>query len=254
MEIVEGIILILSCEKHMNTRLNKYGLKKENYLGWKVIKVIGNLFLKEEYILENNILYIKCEDSYLHLLKKLSLAIKQVSNIFEIKQGILRCGDDLIFNEERLIEFIHSQKYDYFGQSPFGRNHISNDISLLKNVEYDPFMLQYYVNHQDELIDEKHGIHMSLEELQKYLIRPYTLYAAGVIYYISKFACEIIVNHMEKIDYNILHLDKYTNSYPYLIEDVGISFILYSNKVNFINYEHFYDTPISIAKHTNYLK
>jgi hypothetical protein len=254
METVEGIILILSCEKHMNTRLKKYGPQQQTYDGWKVIKVIGNLFLTEDYVLEGSLLYIKCEDSYLHLLKKLSLAIKHLSNFFEIKQGILRCGDDLIFNEERLVEFIHSQKYDYFGQSPFKRNHISNDISLLKNVKYDPFMLQYYVNHQNELTDKKHGIHMSLEELNKYLIRPYTLYAAGVIYYISKSACEIIVNHMEKIDYNILQLDKYTNSYPYLIEDTGISLILYSNNINFINYEHFYDTPISIAKHTNYLK
>ena len=49
MEEVEGIILVLSCQKHMNTRLKEFKLNKNEYIGWKVFYVIGDLFLKNEY-------------------------------------------------------------------------------------------------------------------------------------------------------------------------------------------------------------
>ena len=48
-------------------------------------------------------LYLKCEDSYLHILKKLILSIDVLYQLFDIKQGILRCGDDLFFDENNLI-------------------------------------------------------------------------------------------------------------------------------------------------------
>ena len=56
-------------------------------------------------------MYIKCEDSYLHLLKKFALAIKAVKCLFNIKEGILRCGDDLIFNEDNLSLFTTYKKF-----------------------------------------------------------------------------------------------------------------------------------------------
>ena len=74
--------------------------------------VIGDFFLDANYKYENsenettngkNYLYIRCEDSYLHLLKKLALSIKAVYEIFNIKEGVLRCGDDLYFNEKNLV-------------------------------------------------------------------------------------------------------------------------------------------------------
>jgi hypothetical protein len=96
MEEVEGIILILSCDKHRNTRLKQFGPKQKTYNGWKVITIIGDLFMDKAYEVRDNILCIKCEDSYLHLLKKLALSIKYLNELYIIKQGILRCGDDLI--------------------------------------------------------------------------------------------------------------------------------------------------------------
>lgn len=68
---VEGITLILSCEKHRYTRLKKYGLNENQINNWKVIKVIGDLFSDKPYKLKGNFLFLKCENSYLHLLKKL---------------------------------------------------------------------------------------------------------------------------------------------------------------------------------------
>ena len=97
---VDGIILVLSCQKHKNTRLKEFSLSKTSYNNWEVIYVIGDLFLNQNYALDGNFLYLRCEDSYLHLLKKLAVAMKAVKEIFTIKEGILRCGDDLIFNEK----------------------------------------------------------------------------------------------------------------------------------------------------------
>jgi hypothetical protein len=99
---VDGIILIISCQKHQFTRLIEYKLPNDTYCNWKVINVIGDIFLDKDYILNGNTLIVKCEDSYIHLLKKVILALKYVYEIFDIKQGVLRCGDDVIFNEEIL--------------------------------------------------------------------------------------------------------------------------------------------------------
>ena len=52
---VEGIILVLSCKKHRYGRLKNINLKSE-YNDWKVIKVIGNLFLEKEYEFIDDIL------------------------------------------------------------------------------------------------------------------------------------------------------------------------------------------------------
>ena len=42
---------------------------------------------------------------------------------------------------------------------------------------------------------------------------------------------------MDNINYNIFHYDEYTCSYPYIIEDCGIGFILLLNKISFIHGE-----------------
>ena len=88
---VSGIILILSCQKHKETRLKEIKLKNTSYENWEVVYVIGDFFLNANYKYEEsettngkNYLYIRCEDSYLHLLKKLTLSIKAVYEIFEL--------------------------------------------------------------------------------------------------------------------------------------------------------------------------
>lgn len=251
---VDGIILILSCEKHRYTRLQQYGLDEKQINNWKVIKVIGDLFLDKPYKFEDNFLFLKCEDSYIHLLKKLTLSIKYLYENFKIKEGILRCGDDLIFNKIKLNNFLNSKKYDFYGQSFYKQNYISDNLNNLKKTKYDPFMMNYYIGHQNELCDPKHGIHLSIEELSNFMVRPDIWGPAGVIYYLSNKSCEIIINAMENINYNIFHLDKFTNSYPYTIEDVGITYIMYYNKINFIDSQKFFDNKNSIATHTNMYK
>lgn len=42
-----------------------------------------------------------------------------------------------------------------------------------------------------------------------------------------------------KINFNILHHDRFTNSYPYVIEDCGIAFIMYMNNIVYIDNQAF---------------
>ena len=255
-EEVEGIILILSCQKHLDTRLKEFSLSKTQYNGWKVMYVIGDFLMENTYELKgenNNILYLKCEDSYLHLLKKLVLTFKILDKLFIIKQGILRCGDDLIFNEEKLLEFLkRDEKYDFWGQGYYNRGLEVKDKNILKKTKNNTFMLKYYTKHRED----KNNPHHNLKgiDLTKYTKQPELFGPAGIIYYISKKSYQIAITHLENINYNILHLDEFTNSYPYLIEDVGMSFIMYMNNVKFTHSDIFFDKPNSICKHTNKYK
>jgi hypothetical protein len=274
---VNGIILILSCQKYKNTRLKDFSLRKKKYNNWKVIYVIGDLFMEKNYILDGNFLYVKCEDSYLHLLKKLVLSIKYLNEIFIISKGILRCGDDLIINEKNLLNFLDDKttKYDYYGQNPKAKNYIcsKNTKNELKKIKHDNFMINYYASHPDDFLNPHHNL--KDVNISLYSMRPDIYGAAGVIYYISNKACEILIQHMESINYNILFYDNFTKSYPYTIEDCGVSFIMYFNGINFMHDSLFYSSSSSricmlpdytmviksddssdttIAKHTNKYK
>lgn len=262
---VDGIILVLSCNKHINTRLKKFKLNKDSYENWKVIYVIGDFFLDNDYKLDGNMMTIKCEDSYIHLLKKLVLSLKYIYEIFDIKKGVLRSGDDLIFNDyflERFLKLpkkINNEDIDFLGKSPTGKNLLSKDISDydIKLSRIDNFMVEYYKNHPEDYENPQHNL--KNVDISKYNIRPHIpIGPAGVLYYISNKSCKILINHMDNIKYNIFYYDEYSKSYPYTIEDCAVSFILYYNKISFINYPNmfndFEDNNDYIALHTNYCK
>lgn len=229
-ETINGVILVLSCQKYKYTRLKEFKMKKDNYNGWKVVYILGDLTIKNEYNVEDNIITLKCEDSYLHLLKKLVLSIKYLLNTYDIKEGIVRCGDDLYLNEDNLIKFlVKKNKEDYIGNNWFEEEYSNPIIDEHTPIKIDPFMVNYYKNHTEDFDNPLHNLKGI--NLEKYNIRPNLPYASGTLYYISKKCCQLIVNHMEKINYNIFELDNITKTYPYQIEDCGISFILCLNKI-----------------------
>ena len=239
----EGIIMVLSCQKYINTRCINNNFNS-NVNNWLLIKVIGNFLLNEEYIFDasSNILTVKCEDSYLHLLKKRILAIKHIKNIFNFNQGILCCGDDVNFNEDFLVKYLNKVKNDYEGQAVGNTNdYIANDKNKLKNCINDLFMYNYYYLHPEDLSNPMHNLkNITLDYLKNISKRPNIYGAGGTIFYLSNYSCNILINHMKKINYNIFHFDEFTNSYPYLIEDCAISFILYFYNINFTNLQYFF--------------
>ena len=90
--------------------------------------------------------------------------------------------------------------------------------------------------------------------IEKYMKRPKLYGAAGIVFYLSNKSCDIIIRHMKNIEFNIFHYDAFTDSYPYTIEDCGVSFIMYMNDINFIHNPNFWDTKFAICKHTNKYK
>ncbi len=272
---VDGIILVISCHKHLNTRLKEFQLPQAEYGNWKVIYVIGDLRLDCDYKLYGNLMVIKCEDSYIHLLKKVVLSFKYLYEVFDIKEGILRAGDDLIFNENSLCTFLNEKKeytfndknnvIDYMGISiTWEPDNNPNNIYImhmseayLKTTINDNSMVKYYNEHPEDIDNPLHNLNGI--DFSKYTKRPHVpCTASGVLYYISNKSCNILINHLHSINYDIFHYDEYTDSYPYTIEDCSISYILHLNKICFIHYGNMYsDNYIDencIACHTNKYK
>ena len=246
MQSVEGIILIISCQRHQHTRLPKYGLQEKEFEGWKIYKVIGNLTIGIPYKLEENLITINCEDSYFHLMKKTVLAIKILNEMYDIKQGILKLGDDLLINKENLSKFLKIQKTDYMGKPNISFNRNINNLGSMT----DNFMMAYYKTHLDDFKNPMHGL--KNVNVRMYRQRPDISYIVGVAIYLSKKACNILVDHMKKRNFNILHKER--KGYPYVVEDVGIGYILLINKIKptlFTLYDEKNTSPNAIGFHTN---
>lgn len=257
---VKGIILILSCNKYKLSRLKEFKLSKNNYNEYKVIYVLGDNRIDKKYILEDNFLIINCEDSYIHLLKKLVLALKYIYEIYDINEGVLRSGDDLYFNENKLLEFIDSKnKNDFIGNNWCKKSYTPN-INIPYQTRNDYFMVNYYKHNMDDFENPLHNLKNI--NITKYIKRPrIDIGVCGTLFYISNKCCKILVKHMEKINFDIFYFDKLTNSYPYTIEDCAVSFILYSNQIPFTCDKFFVkidkekiDNSKYIAIHTNKYK
>lgn len=223
--------------------------------------VIGDFFLDEKYVLDGDYLYIKCEDSYVHLLKKVALSMKYLQEIYEIKEGILRCGDDLEFNEANLIKFIEGEKFDYYGQSWHKRNVKYTSMEQVKPAITDMFMAHYFRSHPEDLKNPQ--FNLQNVNMEHYITRPnIPTYASGVIFYLSMKAINTLLEHFEKIDMNVFHFDEFTQSYPYVWEDCGIAYIMYYNGFEFTDGQMFWcdvngsyrNKQNFIVLHTNFNK
>lgn len=294
---VKGIILILSCQKHLDTRIKNFKLPKNDYGGWKVIYVIGDLFLDSDYKFVNSsgsssssssgaheahfadFLIVKCEDSYIHLLKKLGLALKYLYETFDIKEGVLRANDDLIFNESMLRAFLDSPKMiknndggsggageataiDFLGKSSIAKSLFARDF-VFADAKRPPtnsmHLVYYYDDHPEDFDNPQHNI--KGVGIYNYTKQPYVpAFIFGPLYYISNKSCAILINHLENINYDVFHYDEKTDSYPYTIEDCGVSFIFYYNNIDILHNDSWIKnddanaTNDVIAIHTNMFK
>lgn len=231
MNKINGIILIVSCYKFKNGRIKDNGLTKSEYNGWKVIYVFGNIFIENDYILNENTLIIKCEDSYFHLTKKLTLALKFLYQEYEIKEGILRASDDLIFNEDNLLNFLSlDSKENFMGINHEKENEENPNIDNKTKIIECTWTTNYYKSHPEDFYNPYHNLYgLKIENFTKRPIINKVIY--GTLYFISNYSCKKIIEHMEDINFNVMSKDKITNSYPYILEDISISYILYLNKI-----------------------
>ena len=233
MQKVDGLILILTCQNHIKDRMIQFPVSP-CYGGWKVIHVVGNLFIDEPFTYQihstlMSVLTLKCEDSYVHLLKKLVLAIEAVNTLFIIKDGILRANDTLVYNEERLNTFLASYKPDFYGYNPNKNPVYCPSFDIMKNSHDDDWMVRYYDTHPQDFENPLHNIKGM--NIKNYTRRPYIEGVWGKLIYLSNYACDILVKQLKKINYDIFSYDEPTQSYPYVNEDCAISYILYMNSI-----------------------
>ena len=251
---IKGAIIIYSCHKYKDTRLKKFKLQNTEYGGYKVFYVLGNPKIKNDYVFVGNMLIVKCEDSYIHLLKKVVLAMKIICEHYTIEEGIIRCGDDININEERLISFLNTtNKYHYIGYK----------VQLTKiyreNKIPNMFMYNYYKTHLEDFKNELHGLQdKTIEDIKNISYIPNVDYAGGVIYYLSIKSVLSIIEHMNTINYDIFKEENGT--FPYTIEDVGVGYILNNVEIQPLHYPLYannlqeYENKYCFGIHTNYLK
>ena len=86
---VNGVIMVLSCEKYIETRARKNFINNninEWVNDWPVVIVKGDNTIKEEYIYDkNNILTLKTQDIYIFVKKRL-MAIKILQKFIILKK------------------------------------------------------------------------------------------------------------------------------------------------------------------------
>lgn len=248
-ELLKGAILIYSCHKHKETRLQEFKLPKNEYHGWKVFYILGDPRIDASFIIDNTIL-LKCEDSYIHVAKKVVMGIKFIYDNYEIEEGILRCGDDLIFNDSNLETVLKMKKTDYMGSTNTTKSGIC--------TEQNYFMPSYYLSHREDFQNPLHQIPYNVDEIRQFNKIPVLTYAGGVVVYLSNKSCEILIEHFEKIKWNVFHLDD-TYGYPYIIEDIAVGYILYINNIFLCKTPLYVDqlneaTNMTVALHTNKYK
>lgn len=247
-----GVILIYSCQKYKASRIQDLSYLKSQYAGWRVFFIVGDTTIEEEYQCDGNIITLKCEDSYLHLLKKTILGFKIALDIVPTATGILKCGDDIVFNEDSLIRFLRSEtKYDYMGiqGSPF---------VPLTSSHRDTWIVDYYKRHPEDFENPLHGL-PSMDIVKKLVYVPTIQAASGPLTYFSRKSIDLLVSHMKSIGWDVLR-ESPPHGYPYIIEEPGISFILYPHGVRVTQYKTFtesreeFQTGRFIGLHTNSYK
>lgn len=249
---MSGAILIYSCQKYKHYRIQDLAYLQPEYAGWRVLFFVGDPFLTDEYRIDGNIVTLRCEDSYLHLLKKTILGFKVAMELVPNLTGILKCGDDIVFNETELVRFIRSEhKYDYMGIQ-------GSPGAIPKGKHYDNWIIDYYKKHPEYFQNPYHGL-PSIDVVRGLNEVPTIQAASGPLTYFSRRSCEYLVEHMEGIGWNILQHSE-ESGYIYIIEEPGISFILYPYGIRPFHYRTFTESRAEfqqrpfIGLHTNNYK
>jgi hypothetical protein len=106
-------------------------------------------------------------------------------------------------------------------------------------------MPNYYEKHPEDFANRLHQIPYTLEEIKQFNEAPTTLANVGVVVYFSNKACEILIQEMKNVHWNVFYQDP-VGGYPFTIEDVGIAFALDKNKIYATYYPMFSDNYTSI--------
>jgi len=268
---IEGVILVISCNKYLTSRVinNPYRLTGDTIADWKIIYVIGDETLAKDYSMEyhkkigSNLLKIKCSDDYIYLFKKIALAKRVVNKLYNIKKGIIKCDDDILFNKKILCKYLSSSlNIDYSAKRPDNKlckhtgpeycNKTIRDNSIPMYFHRNP---QVY-NSLTEKIKKKLNISRGYINFPK-ITDGYG--GRGGVYFLSTKASKIIVEYFKKCNCDLFHREN-NGAYPFIAEDIGTGFILCKNKIPFTPNNNLYshiawwankNLDIAMAFHTH---
>jgi hypothetical protein len=174
----EYIMLIMNCKKY----INKAKLQKTTWLKYipsylKFYHVIGEPYLDSDYRFdnENKILWIKVEDDYNSLPKKVIRAYKAVNETFNFK-FIFKTDDDQILKNVNFFNIL--------------KNLINNGNT---NFHYGGYVVDVKQNH----LSQYHKIH---PELPPNLPVLKTKYCNGRFYFLSRPAIENLISKAVDIE------------------------------------------------------
>jgi hypothetical protein len=146
----------------------------------------------------------------------------------------LRCVDDLIFDEIKLCQFLNSKKEDYMGNlDKYGE---MENLVHYENISrrWDDFIPHYFIGHQEEIIHPLNGLENYGHILNTLTTVPNCRYINGVITWLSNKSCKVLEEEIKNPEWSTFqHFEKY--GFPYIIEDVGIGFILAKSNIYPIN-------------------
>jgi hypothetical protein len=207
------ILLILSCNKYYDT---KAITQKNNWL--KNIKiqyfhVIGEPTLSSNYEFDwiKNILYVKAEDDYISLPKKVIMAYSAIYEIFNFKY-IFKTDDDQILLNPIFLENLKKVLLNSYSDEN-KRIHYGGEIIKIDK----PYLSQYNTVHS---------------ELPENLPLLATQYCSGRFYFLSNFAVNWLLIKRKIVEQEYL-------------EDYAIGFTLHDSfKTNIMNIQStklFYD-------------
>ena len=170
LEPIDFILLIFNCKKYHFKALKQKETWLKDFTLMPYFHVIGDPQLTNNYIIDKNehILYVKVEDDYNSLPKKVIAAYTAINNIYTFKY-IFKTDDDQELNN---ISFLNTIKNILLNKVP--KIHYAGYIVNVDN----PYLSQY------------HNIH---PELPKNLPILKTQYCSGRFYVLSDFAIQQLI-------------------------------------------------------------
>jgi len=182
---IEYILLIMNCQKYDFKRIKQ----KETWLNYSNIcpinlyfHVIGNNNLENNYLIdyENNILYIKVEDDYINLPKKVIRAYEIIICNFPNIKYIFKTDDD---------------------QNLINKNYFNILINILNKKEPKVHYGGFIVDVKKNYLSKYYRIH---SELPKHLPVYKTKYVNGRFYFLTKEAISHLIYNKELIEKEFL--------------------------------------------------
>ena len=209
------VIIIYSCKKYNRKSKLLYTLLKHSLIDIKIHILNGDENLDREYLLKDEIIYVKCKDNYDSLYLKTKKIFKEIINIFPNLSGVIKMDDDIYPNIDsikNMINFIKNSNINYCGK-----------VSVITTVDGHQMPLSY---HHISKCEENQN--------KKPLILPTCTCISGPCYYVSKKA----INYFNK------------NYKDFFAEDIMVGLTFENSIIKPIVYPSYYNDK-SYGYYTN---